>query len=107
MDKKAFQPFCRFYKGGTECPYNEGNKQMFWLCEKWWAEQTFPATDAGCQLISPILKEYTDAGLSNFEMYDGVPITLKAVLFNRFCKYNERIDVEGFRALYLDIYIKG
>ena len=79
---------------------------MFWLCEKWWTEQTIPATDAGCELITPILKEYTDAGLSSFELYDGVPITLKAVLFNRYCKYAERVDIEDFRKLYRTTYIK-
>ena len=67
----------------------------------------YPATDAGCKLIAPILKEYTDAGLSSFELYDGVPITLKAVLFNRYCKYAERVDIEGFKELYRTTYIKG
>ena len=57
--------------------------------------------------IAPILKEYTDAGLSSFELYDGVPITLKAVLFNRYCKYAERVDIEGFKELYRTTYIKG
>lgn len=66
-----------------------------------------PVTDAGCELITPILKEYTDAGLSSFELYDGVPITLKAVLFNRYCKYAESVDIEGFRKLYRATYIKG
>ncbi len=118
MYKNALQSFCRFYKGEAECPFKDGYKQMFWLCEKWWTEQTIPATDAGteqtipatdagCELITPILKEYTDAGLSSFELYDGVPITLKAVLFNRYCKYAERVDIEGFRKLYRTTYTKG
>ena len=56
MYKNALQSFCRFYKGETVCPFKDGYKQMFWLCEKWWTEQTIPATDAGCKLIAPILK---------------------------------------------------
>lgn len=107
MYKNDLQSFCRFYKGETVCPFKDGDKQMFWLCEKWWTEQTIPVTDAGCELITPILKEYTDAGLSSFELYDGVPITLKAVLFNRYCKYAESVDIEGFRKLYRTTYIKG
>ena len=83
---------CIYYKGEKECPFRE---------------QIIPATDAGCERIAPILKEYTNAGLSNFEMYDGVPITLKAVLFNRYCKYAERTDIEGFKDLYQSTYIKG
>lgn len=107
MYKNDLQSFCRFYKGGMVCPFKDGDKQMFWLCEKWWTEQTELASDAGCERIAPILKEYTNAGLSNFEMYDDVPITLKAVLFNRYCKYTERMDIEGFKDLYQSTYIKG
>ena len=98
---------CIYYKGEKECPFREADKQMFWLGEKWWTEQTELASDAGCERIAPILKEYTNAGLSNFEMYDGVPITLKAVLFNRYCKYAERTDIEGFKDLYQSTYING
>ena len=46
MYKNDLQSFCRFYKGETVCPFKDGDKQMFWLCEKWWTEQTIPATDA-------------------------------------------------------------
>lgn len=88
---------CIYYKGEKEYPFREADKQMFWLGEKWWTEQTELASDAGCERIAPILKEYTNAGLSNFEMYDGVPITLKAVLFNRYCKYAERTDIGGLQ----------
>lgn len=62
MYKNDLQSFCHFYKGETVCPFKDGDKQMFWLCEKWWTEQIIPATDAGCKLIAPILKEYTVAG---------------------------------------------
>ena len=107
MYKNALQSFCRFYKGEAECPFKDGYKQMFWLCEKWWTDETIPGTDGGCELITPILKEYTDAGLSSFELYDGVPITLKAVLFNRYCKYAERVGMVGFRKLDRTAYSKG
>ena len=107
MVKETLQSFCRFYKGETVCPFKDGDKQMFWLCEKWWTEQTIPATDAGCKLIAPILKEYTDAGLSSFELYDGVTIPLKALLFNRYSTSAEWVDIEGFRKLYRTTYIKG
>ena len=41
--------------------------KCFGLVKKWWTEQTELASDAGCERIAPILKEYTNAGLSNFE----------------------------------------
>lgn len=88
-------------------PFQRSRQTNVLLGEKWWTEQTELASDAGCERIAPILKEYTNAGLSNFEMYDGVPITLKAVLFNRYCKYAERTDIEGFKDLYQSTYIKG
>ena len=107
MNKDVIQSFCRYYKGEDKCPFKDGDKQMFWLSEKWWFKQTITVDYAGCEVIIPLLKEYVDAGLSRFEMYDSVPITLKAILFNRYCKYAESVDIEGFKKFYKTIYIKG
>lgn len=107
MDKKdALPSFCRFYKCEEKCPFTDADKQIFWLCEKWWMEQTKLANDTGSERISPLVYEYMNAGLSQFEKYDGVPITLKAVLFNRYCKYMERRDIQGFKEIYLVKYMK-
>ena len=46
-----------------------------------------------------------DAGLSHFEPYDNIPVTLKATLFNRFCKYMDRVDIEEFKKFYSTIYM--
>lgn len=62
MYKNDLQSFCRFYKGETVCPFKDGDKQMFWLCEKWWTEQTIPATVAGWHLLP--LPSGLRAGLS-------------------------------------------
>jgi hypothetical protein len=106
MIRETLQSFCRFYKGEMKCPFKEADKQMFWLSEKWWVEQTELANEAGDKRISPLIDEYMNAGLSQFEKYDSVPITLKAVLFNRYCKYMERIDIEGFKHIYLVKYME-
>lgn len=95
---------CLYYKGEDECPFKDENKIWFWRYESWWYEQTALSNDAGCERISPFLDEYLQAGLSGFEPYDNTPITLKAVLFNRYCKYAERVDIEGFKRFYLDEY---
>lgn len=50
--------------------------------------------------FNDLLQDYFDAGLREFEMFDDTPITLKALLFNRFCKYNEMIDVHEFKKFY-------
>lgn len=100
VNNDAYKLFCRFYKEETECPFLEANKQMFWHCEKWWLEQIGLKNEAGCNRVAPLMDEYRNAGLNNYEMYDGVPITLKAVLFNRYCKYMDGIDIEGFKELY-------
>ena len=38
--------------------------------------------------------------MKDFEKYDDTPMTLKALLYNRFIKYNERIDIEAFKKWY-------
>ena len=50
-----------------------------------------------------MLDEYLSYGLREFENMDGVPITLKAILFNRFSHWN-RADTEEFKAWYLATY---
>lgn len=104
--KDALIYLCRYYKCENECPFKNEDKKLFWACEKWWYEQTALSDDAGCYRISPFLDEYLQAGMSGFEMYDNIPITLKAVLFNRYCKLGDRVDIEGFKKLYLDEYMK-
>lgn len=104
--KDALISLCRYYKGEEECTFKDSNKKLFWAWEKWWCEQTELSNDAGCERISTLLDEYIEAGLSDFEPYDNVPATLKAVIFNRHCKLDERIDIDGFKRLYLDGYMK-
>lgn len=103
--EKALLALCRVYKGEDECPSKDADRQMLWRCEEWWVSQTILGNKEGCDRIGSVLSEYMDAGLSHFEPYDNTPITLKATLFNRFCKYEDRVDVEGFKKFYSTIYI--
>lgn len=103
--KLTLLSYTRCYKGEKECPFKEENKRLFWEWERWWYEQTALSDDAGCSRISPFLDEYLHVGLSDFERYDNVPITLKAIFFNRFCKRSERIDVDGFKTFYIQYYV--
>lgn len=97
---------CKLYRGEANNPYNHDapNAQMFWRCEEFWANATLRQDDDS--LLAAMVDDYLEAGLKDFAATDQTPITLKAVLFNRFCKYNERADIEAFKRLYLEEYIK-
>ncbi len=104
--EKQLLAYCHYYKGGQSCQNTDPNAQMCWRCEQYWVEQSNNAYSGGDTPLSGMLDEYLRAGLRQFEQYDNVPITLKAVLFNRYCKYNDRIDIPGFKNFYLEQYHK-
>jgi len=104
--EKQLLAYCRYYKGGQKCQNADPNVQMCWRCEQYWVEQSKNAYTGGDTPLSGMLDEYLRAGLRQFEEYDNVPITLKAVLLNRYCKYNDRIDIPGFKKFYLEQYHK-
>jgi hypothetical protein len=86
MDKKQelmeFCSFCRLYKGEKENPYKgEQNKACLWSYERaWLLEFAKPHSP----LLMSYFSEYISVGLTYFSTHDGVPITLKALLFNRY-----------------------
>ena len=94
----AFIDYCRYY--GNKVDDEKQNVQMFVRCEKAWLDAVQNSTDN-----SDIISEYINAGLTDFERYDNTPILLKAILFNRFIQYNERVDIDGFKDFYLREYI--
>lgn len=94
----AFIDYCRYY--GHKVDDEKQNVQMFVRCEKAWLDAVQNSTDN-----SYIMSEYINAGLTDFERYDNTPILLKAILFNRFIQYNERVDIDGFKDFYLREYI--
>ena len=100
MEKKDFLPFCRYYKGEKECP--KDIKISFWEYERAWIDLSVDKDE----MLGNMLDEYIAAGLSEFEMQDDTPIILKAYLFNRFCQYSERIDIDAFKKFYLNEYKK-
>lgn len=51
MYKNALQSFCRFYKGETVCPFKDGDKQMFWLCENGGQSKLCPSPMPGVNLL--------------------------------------------------------
>lgn len=99
MDKNLLA-YCRYYKGEKVNPY-EGknqNKAMFWFYEMSWVNESSKSEPN----FSDTLTEYLNRGFANFNYNDGVPITLKALLFNRFEHWNEG---GGFEDWYKTQYI--
>lgn len=106
-NEKSIKDFCRYFNNEDSNPYQGKNadKAMFWLCEGfWYAHISKPDEN---DPLGDMLDEYLRAGLRTYEQYDNVPITLKAVLFNRFCQYNDRMDIKAFKEFYADKYMKG
>lgn len=68
---------CRFFDGGSGCPYTETRDRLFWDYERYWVET--PDED-----FEDIIDSYRLFGLADFSVDDGVPETLKAFLWSRF-----------------------
>lgn len=92
--------FCRYYhdeKGG-KC--SDAEVQMLCKIEKMWVDRMCAEDND----FDALLDEYITSGLTSFSETDNVPVTLKALLFNRFTQYNDRIDVEAFKKWYKKHY---
>ena len=103
MKREDAIKLCRYYHGEKECKLKDPNEQMFWLCERTWVENI---TRDDVSFFEQYLSDYLQAGLTDFEKFDDTPIVLKALIFNRHCKYSERIDINGFKQLYTKHYCK-
>lgn len=109
MKRDKLIKYCRYYKGEERCPYN-GNEAMLWLYEKDWVNETSKIyRDDGYaeqSALSSHLSEYTAAGLSNFSAGDNIPITLKALLFDRYARgeYSKTDATESFKIFYAKYY---
>jgi hypothetical protein len=75
---------------------SDEDKKLFAHCERMWVDRMIDDNF----LFEDLLQDYFDAGLREFEQMDDTPITLKAVLFNRFCKFNDCVDVSEFKKFY-------
>ena len=73
---------------------------MLFKIEKMWVDRML-SEDSD---FDALLDEYITFGLTSFSETDDVPVTLKALLFNRFNQYNDRIDVDAFKTWYKRYY---
>lgn len=96
----ALLKFCRYYNGDKDCKSTDTDIQTLFNVERMWVER-MKAEDSD---FDALLDEYITLGLTSFSETDDVPVTLKALLFNRFTQYNDRIDVEAFKKWYKKHY---
>lgn len=88
--------YCKYYKENGQQPQH-GDLLICWNTEKAWINRTLENHED--DIFG--LNSYIEAGLQNFQQYDGVPITLKALLFSFYSKISERMDIEAFKRFYL------
>ena len=103
MDKQDLLKFCRYYKGEKENPHPDGNDALFWGYESKWVDEMVKDTD----FLSECITDYIGIGLSDFDKTDDTPLSLKALLFNRYCHWNSgtMLDcIKPFKDFYKNDY---
>lgn len=89
--------FTRFYKGPGSEPINqENNAQLLWEYERKWVENEEDRADD-----HPRVLEYQRDVLPLYNEDDGIPLSLKALLYNRYSHWSGAYaledDVRGFK----------
>ena len=100
MDKKELLKKCKFYKGeGSPSVGSDHNEKMLAFYERAWVLSD-GVVSADC------IAEYKNVGLESFSKNDGVPLSLKALLFNRYAHtaWSLASAVEPFKSFYLKYY---
>lgn len=112
MDKKSYLQFCRYYKGEETNPYEgkDRTKAMLWSYESVWLREMekieLDKKQTREHILFEYLEEYLNNGLADFTKMDNIPVSLKALLFNRYAQgsYSMRKAVEPFKAFYKKYY---
>ena len=94
---------CKYYKGGEMPPANmDEEKRNLWHYERVWVECSTHEQD---DMLSSALFDYVNAGLKVFFKDDNVPMTMKAILYNRYQQHNDGCgDINEFKKWYADNY---
>ena len=105
MKKKDLLKYCRYYKGEQKNPFEgiEQNKAMLCFYESCWLNIYFTR---GQDAFKEYISTYTRIGLITFEASDNIPVSYKALLFNRYAKssYSMANAVEPFKEFYKKYY---
>lgn len=95
---------CRYYKGEDDCPedISKVGNGLLWEYEQFWVIRDEFRDEKGYNTTG-----YIYYGLKDFNADDGVPITLKALLFNRYCHWcgGYGNDAEEFKEWYKNYFL--
>ena len=85
---------------------------LFLVLGKKWVEfsEVAYSSNSDSEPLHIMINEYIDAGLISFEQMGDTPITLKALLFNRFCHHADLSLIDGaeaFKTFYAHEYAKS
>ena len=97
----------KYYKGEQTNPYEgrDQNKAMLWFYERFYKLTMVEAKESS-NPFAEYVSDYIRIGLGDFQPSDGVPLTLKALLFNRYAKGSQSLAdaVEPFKKFYVKHY---
>ena len=100
--REEYISMCRYYDG-TEKEWTGQEGRMFAFYEQCWVDMHYPNANE----LKAILSDYKLHKLGHFNDGDGVPITLKALLWSRYCHWNGYAeDDENFKVFYKEEYLK-
>lgn len=101
--KNELLDFCRYYQGEDENTFSlNDDRSMLWEYEKIW----YNLKNSNDKQIDDFLRDYNLFDMSEFEPFDGVPITLKAVLFDLFSNWAGVRNADDFKKWYKEVYKK-
>lgn len=96
LSETTLLKFCRYYKGpGTE------NDNLMTEYEHRWIQDVLEHNLKATEYVEP-------SDLHELEIFnpgDGVPLTLKALLFNRWCHWSSYATINQFKHWYLKSYL--
>ncbi len=92
----------RYYKGEDKNPSPTGDNALLWEYEKKWVDLFLAEDDT----LTEYWNDYYAYGLLDFATDDSTPMSLKALLFNRYCYWNSGISKDGkeFKEWYTQYY---
>lgn len=98
LNESTLLKFCRYYK--KDVPGDVSNMAQY---ERIWVENILQHNDRAEFYVTP-------EDLHELELFnpgDGVPLTLKALLFNRWCHWSSYGTFNDFKHWYLEFYLAG
>lgn len=82
MKREELIKQCRYYKGDRINPFSsDRNKNTLWFYERAWLNEMLSSFD-----FSDMINDMSRVGLGEFAASFDMPVTLVALLFNRYAK---------------------